>query len=317
MIEAKVIEKTELTDRICRLILAAKNGQTLPAYEPGAHIDVYLGNGLIRQYSLCAPRHSPDYEIAVLKESKGRGGSLWIHEQLRVGDLLQISEPKNHFPLDPSAPRNLLFAAGIGVTPILAMAEHLAAQQQPFDLYYCARCEKEAIYLERIRHSLPDQAVHIHFTHGDAGKRLVADPLLVNADHKAHIYVCGPQSFMDAVLDSARGRDWPEAFLHREYFSIADGTTTKADHSFEIEIHSTGQVLTVPEEQSIVQVLEAHDIFIPVACEEGVCGTCLTGLLAGQADHRDVFLTDAEKQKMDQFTPCCSRAKSRRLVLDL
>ncbi|MEI8633631.1 PDR/VanB family oxidoreductase [Vibrio sp. PP-XX7] len=239
-----------------------------------------------------------------------------------MGDCLQISPPKNLFPMHPTAQKSLLFAAGIGITPILTMAEHLAVQQQNFELYYCARSEDEAVYLQRIRQSLPESSVHLHLTNV-VGKRLVADYLLDNPDHGTHVYVCGPQLFIEGMMASARRANWPEENLHQEYFSVAgpgsnsSGTINRGNGCFEIEIHSTGLILTVPEDLSVFNVLEAHDIFIPVACEEGVCGTCLTGVLAGEVEHRDVFLTETEKQRMDQFTPCCSRARSKKLVLDL
>lgn len=316
MIDVTVINKTQLTPQIVSLQLAAKDAQPLPEYEPGAHIDVYLPNQLIRQYSLCTPVGEGYYEIAVLNDPDSRGGSKAMHELVKIGDTLTISEPKNHFPLVAQANQTLLLAAGIGITPILAMAERLAAAQQDFELHFCVRSKEQTPYFERISQSAWADKAHFHFTQGDSNNRLNALPLLEKAQPDSHLYVCGPVSFMDDILAKAQQAGWPNERLHREYFSAAP-IDHSADQSFEVVINSSGQVLNVPADCSILNVLEDNGIFIPVACEEGVCGTCVTGLLEGQADHKDVYLTDEEKQQMKKITPCCSRALSPRLVLDL
>jgi vanillate O-demethylase ferredoxin subunit len=316
MIEVTVADKKQLTTQICSLHLTAKDANPLPKYEPGAHIDVHLPNGLIRQYSLCSPIDAAHYEIAVLNDPDSRGGSKAMHELVKPGDTLEISEPKNHFPLVEGVKKNLLFAAGIGITPILAMADKLGQTQQDFELHFCARSQEQTAYFERISQASWAENVHFHFSQGDPNNRLDARPLLAKPGDDVHLYVCGPNSFMDHVLDTASQAGWADTNLHREYFS-AEPIDHSADQSFEIVINSSGQVLNVPADGSILNVLEDNGIFIPVACEEGVCGTCVTGLLEGQADHKDVFLTDREKQQMNQITPCCSRARSPRLVLDL
>ncbi|WJG09567.1 PDR/VanB family oxidoreductase [Aliiglaciecola sp. LCG003] len=316
MIDVTVINREQLTEQVVRLQLAAKNAESLPKYQAGAHIDVHLPNGLIRQYSLCTPIGSDYYEIAVLNDANSRGGSKAMHKLIKLGDTLTISEPNNHFPLVSGARKTLLFAAGIGITPILAMAEQLAATQQDFELYFCSRSQALTPYLARIEQSSWADKAHFHFTNGDSANRLNVEPLLVNAQSDNHLYVCGPVSFIEDILSKALQAGWANEQLHREYFSAAPIDHTD-DQSFEILINSSGQVLNVPADCSILNVLEDNGIFIPVACEEGVCGTCVTGLLEGQADHKDVFLTDEEKQQMQKITPCCSRSKSPRLVLDL
>ncbi|MFQ3236709.1 MAG: vanillate O-demethylase ferredoxin subunit [Paraglaciecola sp.] len=316
MIEVTVVKKTQLTTQICSLHLMAKGAQPLPRYEAGAHIDVHLPNGLIRQYSLCAPIDAPHYEISVLNDPHSRGGSKAVHAQVKPGDTLTISEPKNHFSLVPVAKKTLLFAAGIGITPILAMADKLAQTQQDFELHFCTRSQEQTPYFERISQASWAAKVHFHFSQGDRGNRLDASPLLANPEENTQLYVCGPGAFMDDILNKAQQAGWLSEHLHREYFS-AEPIDHSSDQSFEIVINSSGQVLNVPPDCSILNVLEDNDIFIPVACEEGVCGTCVTGLLDGQADHKDVFLTEKEKQQMNLITPCCSRARSPRLVLDL
>jgi vanillate O-demethylase ferredoxin subunit len=316
MIVVKVSKIIPLTGQIISLQLVAENGLSLPSYEPGAHIDVYLPNGLIRQYSLSTPRGASYYEIAVLKDLNSRGGSKAVHEQIKVGDSLTISEPKNHFPLVAEADKTLLFAAGIGITPILAMAEQLAANQQQFELHFCARNQQQTPYFERISQAPWADKVHFHFTDGDSSKRLNASSLLGQGQGNNHLYVCGPVTFMDDILAKAQQAGWSNEHLHREYFSAAP-IDHSSDQSFEVVINSSGQVFNVPADCSILNVLEDNGFFIPVACEEGVCGTCVTGLLEGQADHKDVFLSDEEKQQMQKITPCCSRSLSPRLVLDL
>lgn len=312
-IEVTIHQKSALTDKICRLRLSATNGIELPKPTAGSHIDVHLPNGLIRQYSLCNELHANDYEIAVLNEPQGRGGSAYIHTNLIVGDTLRISEPKNLFALGSSAKKTLLIAAGIGITPILAMAEHLLQQGADFSLHYCAKSPEQAAYMERIKNSDLAKFSHFHFSQSSR----INLPEVIPAGHQElHLYVCGPPAFNDAVIECATAKNWQPANIHREYFSAAS-IDHSADGSFEVEINSSGEILTVPADQSMLNVLEDHGYFIPVACEEGVCGTCTTGLLRGEADHKDVFMSEEEHAKMTQITPCCSRAKSARLTLDL
>lgn len=312
-IEVTVNEKSALTDNICRLRLSASNSVELPKPTAGSHIDIHLPNGLIRQYSLCNELHANDYEIAVLNEPQGRGGSAYIHTNLIVGDTLSISEPKNLFALESNAKKTLLFAAGIGITPILAMAEYLLQQGTDFSLHYCVKSPEQAAYIERIKNSRLEEFTHFHFS--QSGRIKLAE-VIPAAQQDLHLYVCGPTTFNDSVIECALDKSWQVSNIHREYFSAAP-IDHSVDASFEIEINSSGDILTVPADQSILNVLEDNGYFIPVACEEGVCGTCITGLLGGEAKHKDVFMTEQEHTKMTQITPCCSRAKSARLKLDL
>ena len=316
MIDVVVSAKVPQTDRVCQFSLRSIDGAALPAYAPGAHIDVHLPNGIIRQYSLCPSDNDNTYEIAVLLEENGRGGSEALHKQVKQGDTLTISLPKNHFPLVDNGQRYLLIAGGIGITPLLAMAQTLANQGKAFDLYFCSRSQQQTPFYQWLADAPWATAVHFHFTQQAAGKRL--DFAAIVADPKAydHLYICGPNAFMEDVLQQAQQSGWQASQLHREYFAV-EQTTTGDEQLFEVEIRSSGEVFQVGKDESILSVLEEHDLFIPTACEEGVCGTCVTGLLAGEAEHRDVFLTDEEKQQMNKIAVCCSRAKSPRLVLDL
>ena len=313
MIKVTISEKSALTQRICRLKLSAINANVLPKATPGSHIDVHLPNGIIRQYSLCSEINSMDYEIAVLNEPQGRGGSSYVHESLKVGDTLTISEPKNLFPLATDAKNTLLMAAGIGITPILSMAEQLLQQGADFSLHYCIKSADQAAYIERIKNSGLAPFTHFHFSQS---ARVNLAEVIPVGHNDLHLYVCGPAGFNDAVIECASAKNWQPQNIHREYFSAAP-IDHSDDGSFEIEINSSGDILTVPADQSMLDVLEDNGYFIPMACAEGVCGTCITGLLSGQADHKDVFMTAEEHAKMNQITPCCSRSRSSRLVLDL
>lgn len=316
MIEVVVTSRNNEALDICSYELRGAQGSALPGFSAGAHIDVHLPNGLVRQYSLCNhPRESHRYLIGVLKDGASRGGSQSLHEQVQCGDTLQISAPRNLFALVPDATRSLLFAGGIGITPILSMAEHLASMGADFELHYCARSSERAAFLERLKMSPFADRVRVHFDE-IADSRLQAATLLANPQAGHHLYVCGPSGFMQHVLDTATSLGWSDEHLHREYFAAAP-LDTSADGTFSIKLSSSGQVFEIAADKSVVQVLESHGIEIPVSCEQGVCGTCLTRVLEGVPDHRDLFLTEDEQAANDQFTPCCSRARSALLVLDL
>lgn len=301
---------------ICSLELVDPDGRALPGFSAGAHIDVYLPNGIARQYSLCNdPRETHRYQIAVLRDPASRGGSAAMHD-LAEGQTLRISDPRNHFPLAPDAARHLLLAGGIGVTPILCMAEQLASIGAPFQMHYCARSRERAAFVERIDVSAFARQVLFHFDDGSAAQKLDLKRLLDWTAKDCHLYVCGPAGFMDWVLGTARDSGWPEERLHWEYFAAVP-VERSDDGPFEVQIHSTQAVIPVAADQTVVAALAASGIEIPVSCEQGICGTCLTGVLDGEPLHRDMFLTAEERIKGDQFTPCCSRARSRRLILDL
>jgi vanillate O-demethylase ferredoxin subunit len=316
MIEVVVTSRNNEALGICSYELTCAQGQPLPAFSAGAHIDVHLPGGLVRQYSLCNhPQERHRYLIGVLKDEASRGGSHSLHEQVMQGQRLHISEPRNLFALVPQAERSLLFAGGIGITPILCMAEQLAADGADFELHYCARSSERAAFVQRLKNSPFADRVHLHFDE-QAETRLDAARVLAQPQAGQHLYVCGPAGFMQHVLQSATAQGWPDAQLHREYFAAAP-VDTSADGVFSVKLASTGQVYEVPADKSVVQVLQSHGIEVAISCEQGVCGTCLTGVLEGVPEHRDMYLTEQEQAANDQFTPCCSRAKSALLVLDL
>lgn len=316
MIDVVVVSRKDEAQGICSYELACVDQGPLPAFSAGAHIDVHLPGGLIRQYSLCNhPEEQHRYVIGVLRDPASRGGSQRLHELINAGDRLRISEPRNLFPLAHQAKRSLLFAGGIGITPILCMAERLAHSGADFEMHYCARSSERAAFVDRIRHSAFADRVFLHFDE-QPDTALNAAQVLANPQDNVHVYVCGPGGFMQHVLDSARAQGWQEELLHREYFA-ATPTDTSQDGSFSVKVSSTGQVFEIPADKTVVQVLESHGIDIAMSCEQGICGTCLTRVLDGVPEHRDLFLSEEEQALNDQFTPCCSRSKSPLLVLDI
>ena len=315
-LEVRVTGKANEADGICSHELATVDGAPLPPFEAGAHIDVHLSDHLVRQYSLCnPPGETHRYQIGVLRDTNSRGGSQAMHDHIDIGSILHISAPKNHFPL-VDATRTLLFAGGIGVTPILAMAETLTERGAAFELHYSARSPERAAFRERMMSSGFADRVHFHYDSGDAAQKLDLAALLAVPAAGTHLYVCGPQGYIEHVLGTAKSMGWPPAQLHVEYFGAA-AIDTDGDRPFEVKLASSGKIVMVPAGTTVIKALAEQGVEIPYSCEEGVCGTCLTRVLEGVPDHRDMYLTEEEQAANDQFTPCCSRAKSPVLVLDL
>ncbi len=318
MIEVIVMRKQLEAQDIFSYELRRSDGAPLPPFSAGAHVDVCIREGLTRQYSLCNhPEEQHRYLIGVLKDPNSRGGSAALIDAVGEGGRIHISEPRNHFPLVHEAKRSLLFAGGIGVTPILCMAERLAHVGSAFEMHYCSRSASRAAFVSRIQSSSFSDQVHLHFDDGAKEQLLNAASVLAKPVPGTHLYVCGPTGFMDHVLKTAKDCGWPEDQVHREYFAAPAQADSADNDSFDVKIASSGQVFNIPSDKSIITALSAHGIKIPIACESGVCGTCITRVLEGEPDHRDVLFTEEEKAANDQFTPCCSRSKSRMLVLDL
>ncbi len=306
------------TDDIRVFELEEATGAALPAFAAGAHIDVHVPGGLLRQYSLCnAPGETHRYRIGVLRDPDSRGGSVAMHEAVEQGDLLQISAPRNHFALADQSPHSLLLAGGIGVTPILSMAESLAAQGAGFSLHYCARSAERMAFRTRLAASAFADKVTMHLDDGDAAQKLDIAATLRAAPPESHLYVCGPAGFIEAVLAAAHAQGWDEYRLHREFFAAPAHAAEGEAGAFDLQLARSGQTVRVGAGQSAVAALLAAGVEVPVSCEQGVCGTCLTRVLAGEPDHRDAYLTDEERAANDQFLPCCSRARTQSLVIDL
>lgn len=317
MLEVIVNKKTKEAEGIYSFELVAAEGFSLLPFSAGSHVDVHLPDGLVRQYSLCnSPNEEHRYQIAVLLDPASRGGSSAMHEQVHAGCRLKISEPRNLFPLEGAAAKSVLFAGGIGITPILCMAERLTQAGAGFELHYCSRSEERTAFIERIRNSPFSEHVHIHLDDGDANQKLSTEAVLADANPQDHLYVCGPGGFMEFVLNEARKYGWAESQLHREYFS-ANVVAKDDDGCFEVKLASSGTSYFIPADRSVAEVLIDAGIDIPLSCEQGICGTCMTRVIQGTPDHRDMFMTESEHAANNQFTPCCSRSKSPLLVLDI
>ncbi|NPC59336.1 PDR/VanB family oxidoreductase [Caenimonas soli] len=316
-VRVRVARKTKETLDISTFELVQVDDGPMPAFSAGSHIDVHLFNGLTRQYSLCNdPREGHRYVIGVLRDPASRGGSRAMHEQVKEGDELCISAPKNHFALAHEAPHSVLLAGGIGVTPILCMAERLSATGASFEMHYCARSPDRAAFRGRIAASSFASSVHCHFDDGAEEQKLDAGALLAAVRADTHVYVCGPKGFMDWILGTARSLGWPATRQHYEFFGTEVAKSDDGE-SFDVKLASSGKVVRVAKGQTVVQALAAVGVEVATSCEQGVCGTCLTRILEGVPEHKDVYLTPDERAANDQFTPCCSRSKSPLLVLDL
>jgi vanillate O-demethylase ferredoxin subunit len=316
-LKVRVALKTNEAIDIASFELVSVDERPLPAFSAGSHIDVNLPGGVTRQYSLCNDSgEAHRYVIGVLRDAGSRGGSRAMHDEVAEGDELHISAPKNHFPLVHGATRSILVAGGIGVTPILCMAERLAVMGASFDMHYCVRSPDRAAFRDRIATSSFAAQVAFHFDDGVDAQKFDPAAALPAPQPGMHLYVCGPKGFMDWVLGTARTAGWPEERIHYEFFG-AEIARSETDESFQIKLASSGRLIVVPKDQTVVQALSAAGVEIATSCEQGVCGTCLTRVLEGEPDHKDMYLTPEEQVANDQFMPCCSRSKSPVLVLDL
>jgi vanillate monooxygenase ferredoxin subunit len=305
------------TSEVATFELVPLPGCTLPPFTPGAHIDVHLGPGLVRQYSLCnAPTDACRYVIGVKKETSSRGGSKSMHEDVIEGGMLAISGPRNHFALADDAEEHLLLAGGIGITPLLCMARHLKATGARFRLVYFARSAELAAFHSDL--SSPAWSSNVDFRYGIEPEHLTQTlrDLLDKRPSGRHLYVCGPRPFMDLVEKVAL-LAYPAGTVHAEYFAADESQLARPKNSFRVRCERSQQEFEVSQNDTIVSALRRHRVDIDVMCEEGVCGTCLTRVIAGTPDHRDAYLTEEEHERNDQMMVCCSRSRSDLLVLDL
>lgn len=314
-IEVRVATVVDEAEDIRSFELIDPAGGLLPPFTAGAHIDVHLTNKVVRQYSLCNdPSERHRYVIGVLHDPQGRGGSRAIHE-MKVGDAVRISAPRNHFELS-SEGSSLLIAGGIGITPILSMAKCLSGSGRPFSMHYATRTRSRTAFMKQIGSSRYAPSVSHYWSEESDGEKLDLVQLLQSPAADAHLYVCGPRGFMDAVIRTAKDKGWPDACIHHEFFT-GEVVALESDETFVVQLASSGKTIRISPEKTVVEALAEAGIELPTSCEQGICGTCVTGVIRGEPDHRDMFLTPEEQARNDKFLPCCSRSKSSVLVLDL
>lgn len=315
MRELKLTRIEDATSRIRVFEFHSLDGAPLPPFTAGAHIDVELGNGEERSYSLLNDQgETHRYVIAVLREPEGRGGSLWMHSVPRVGDVIRATAPSNDFRLSEASDHHILIAGGIGITPMLSMAARLKELGRDYRLHYCSRERGETAFVDEIERRHGDRAT-CYFDNGDPALGLKVADLLRQRPSAAHVYVCGPAGLIRATREA--GAHWPSGTVHYELFKgSGSDISTSSDQPFDIVLQRRGLTLTVPADQSILHVLKQHGVAIRSLCSEGVCGTCRVSLISGEVDHRDDFLDDDEHDEALQV--CVSRAKpGQTLVLDL
>lgn len=311
-----VVRKRELQgDGVVVLDLIRADGSLLPAFDAGAHVDIHIAPGLVRQYSLCGnPGDASTYRLGVLKDPASRGGSVGVHDTLVEGREVQISVPRNLFPLAEKAQRSILLGGGIGITPMIAMAYSLHERGEAFELHYCGRARNRCAFLAELENAPFAEHVTTHFDDEGDEQKLNLKKTLGPGKSGVHMYTCGPSGFMGWVISGARDQGYAEDHIHKEYFQVE---VDASGEGFEVVAARSGKTVQVVEGQTILDALAKVGIKIEISCEQGVCGTCLCDVLEGEPDHRDVYLTDEEKAVNDQILVCCSRAKSKKLVLDI
>jgi vanillate O-demethylase ferredoxin subunit len=285
-------------------------GSALPAFTAGAHVDLHLPNGLVRQYSLCNPQDETHrYVVGIKRDAASRGGSSYVHDQLKVGTVLEIGGPRNHFALRETARHSVLLAGGIGVTPIAAMAQRLRVLGASFEIHYSVRRRAEAAFLD----VLGGMPLHLHVDaeHGSAPLPVAA--IVAGVAPDAHLYCCGPGPMLDAFEAAAAGR--PGGHVHLERFSAA--APAAAAGGFTVQLARAGRSVFVAKGRTILDTLRLEGVPVQASCEQGICGSCETRVLSGCPDHRDTLLSEEEKRSNQVMMVCCSGSKDPVLVLDL
>ena len=317
MMKLRVRSVTWEAEGILSFELVHPVGDILPAFDAGAHLDVRVPGGLSRRYSLCgAPGPSRTYRIAVLNVPDSRGGSRAMHERVRAGDLLEVSEPHNFFPLDESAHTTLLLAGGIGITPIMAMTERLLHMGKRFQLHYCTRGPDRTAFVGRLEPLIAEGIVRLHHDHGDPRNGLDITGLLRHREEGTHLYYCGPTGFMKAVREASS--HWPEQAVHCEYFGAKPSGAPvglQSGAGAELKLARSGRTVPIAPDQTILQALRAAGVTCASSCEAGVCGTCELGYTDGDPEHNDLILS--EDGRRGRVLVCCARVREGLVVLDL
>lgn len=309
-VELVVREAEEVASDVVAMTLARADGQTLPDWTPGAHIDVVLDEGLTRQYSLCGRVNDTDsWRVAVLKAPSSRGGSTAVHA-LTKGSTVSVRGPRNHFPL-VAAKRYLFVAGGIGITPLLAMIYEVEAVGAEWELYYGGRTASSMAFLDELR-AFGDR---VHVVPEDELGRIDLASLLAEPRPNTLVYTCGPEPLLAVMEECCAG--WPSGSLHLERFTARKTDEPVTESGFELVLQRSGKTLHVPPDQSVFDVVREAGVSVLGSCLEGICGTCETDVVDGEVDHRDSVLDEEERAAGESMMICVSRCTSARLTLDL
>lgn len=303
---------------VLSLVLETLERAPLPAFEPGAHVDVFLSNGMSRSYSLSSlPTDRVSYRLTVAKDANSRGGSTFIHDQLRVGDILQISAPRNNFPLAEGAPFSIFIAGGIGVTPFIPMVRRLNERNAAWRLHYCVRSRDRAALIDEITaYAAAGRGEAIpNFDHEPGGQMLDIERVLRDAPSGAHVYCCGPIGMLNAYRAAAQAVGLEPARVHFEYFS--SNVERALQGGFTVICERSAKSVVVKPGETILEALTSIGVDVPSSCQEGVCGSCETRVISGVPDHRDMILSKSERESGKAIMICCSGSKTDILVVDL
>lgn len=317
-IEVVVTAVQEQAQGICSWEFRRPDGGELPPFTAGAHVDLHLANGLNRSYSLCNSQADRDrYVVGIANDPNSRGGSKFIHESLKIGDRIQISAPRNNFPLVENAPLTVFIAGGIGITPMYCMIQRLETLGRPWQLYYSTRVRALCAFkpaLEALEAKQPGR-VHFNFDQEPGGKITDLKALIASKPAGTHFYCCGPTPMLKAYESSAKELGRPEPEIHVEYFSAKEEASTAGGYT--VVLQRTGKSFEVAPGKTMLDVLLANNIDVAYSCLEGVCGTCETRVLEGVPDHRDAVLSPEERASNKTIMVCCSGSKTPKIVLDL
>lgn len=313
LMPVKVSHIETLTPLIKRFTFCRPNGLAMPAFTGGSHILVKMNDTLSNAYSLTnLPQDTQHYQICVRKEEHSKGGSAYMHEALSIGDIVQISEPNNLFTLAQSEHKHLLIAGGIGITPFIPQLEELHNGQAHYELHYAFRSAEHGAFVQDLQQGTHQP--HCHYYSQSEGQKLDLTTLLQQQPADTHVYVCGPQSLIDNTIELCQQLGYPDSHIHWEQFSATQPETAAA---FTVTLAKSGHEITVAPNQSIIQAIETLGIEVECLCREGVCGTCETAIVAGEAEHYDQYLDDDEKAAQKTMMICVSRAKGQHITLDL
>lgn len=299
---------------ICSYELVGTRGELLPEFTAGAHIDLYLPGGMVRSYSLASHQgNRTHYIVAVQREDVGRGGSKWLHDYARVGQIIAVTPPKNEFVLVENGSESIFFAGGIGITPILSMIQRLEALGKPWTLHYATRSREATAYIEELDR-LDNGRGRVHYSiGGERAGRLNIKRIVDSSSVEAHFYCCGPTRMIDDFVSTTESHT--KEFVHYERFAATSEAATAG--GFDVVLAKSGGTVSVAPGQRMLDALLDANVQVPYACSNGICGTCLTAVIKGTPDHRDDFLSDDEKKLGKSIIVCCSGSLTTELVLDL